>query len=242
MKRLWSLALAITLSAGCATSPQHQANADKVADANANVGIDYVHKGQYDLAVTSLRKALRFNPDHINANWALGISYDRLQEPQQADKYYRHAIELQPRSDIVNSYAVFLCQEGDTDKAVKYFKRALADPDYRRPSNALANAGLCLMRAKRPKDAEGYLRKALGHNPNQATALEQMAQLNYDRTQYLTARGFLQRLDAAGKMDDGSLLLAARTELALNERTVASSYLRRYNAHHPGAELALSQL
>lgn len=238
----WPLVLSLVLLAGCASSPAHRANSEKAADANANVGIDYVHKGQYDLAVTSLRKALRYNPDHINANWALGIAYNHLEEPEKANEYYQRAIDLQPRAQIINSYAVFLCQQGDTEKAVKYFKRATDSSDYRKPANAYANAGLCLMRAKRVADAEPYLRKALAHDPKQPTALEQMAQLSYNQGDYLKARGFIQRLDALGQMNDDALLLAARTELALNKRPVASNYLRRYNANHPGAELALSQL
>ena len=240
--RYWAAFAGLLLLCACATSPGERIDAEKVAEAQANIGIDYMRKGQYDRALSSLRKALRFNDDHVNANWALGITYSRLKNPDQADQYYSRAVQLSPRPDILNSYAVFKCQQGQTDDAVDLFQRAADNPLYAMPEDALANAGFCLVGAQRLQPAEAYFRKALQRNPTQKTALQQMALLKYTQGDYFAARAFLQRLDAAGELGDDSLLLGARIELALNERGGAQAYLRRYNANNPGASLSLAQL
>lgn len=236
-----ALLLLIFLSA-CASSPEQRIDEEKVADANANIGIDYMRKGQYAPALESLRKALRFNDDHVDANWALGITYDRLNEPDEAQRFYSRAVQLQPRADILNSYGVFLCKQGQADKAVKNFERAAASAGYAATEDALANAGYCLVQANRLQDAEAYFRRALKRNPNQPTALLQMARLNYNQARYFPARAFIQRLDAAESLSNSSLRLAARIEMALNDRDAALDYLRRYNSKNPGAEVTLQEL
>ncbi len=239
---LAKLAILLVLLAACTTSPEQRIDEEKVAEANANIGIDYMRKGQYDLALNSLHKALRFNSDHVNANWALGITYDRLKEPVEAQRFYSRAAQLQPRPDILNYYGVFLCQQGQTAEAVSNFERAAANPRYAAPEDALANAGFCLQQSKRADEAEVYFRKALERNPKQQTALLQMATLNYNEARYFPARAFIQRLDAASTLNNESLLLGARIELALNEREAALGYLRRYNSGNPGAETTLQEL
>lgn len=242
MRQHLSLVIVALMLAACATSGKQRVDEEKVADANANIGIDYMRKEQYDLALTNLHKALRFNSDHVNANWALGITYARLQEPGEAQRYFARAAQLQPRPDILNSYGVFLCQQGQIDPAVANFRRAAENPRYTAPADALANAGYCLVQAARLDDAEKYFRQALQRNPKQPTALQQMAELNYSQGRYFPARAFMQRLDAATTLGDDSLLLGARIELALNERDAALDYLRRYNSNNPGAQLSLQQV
>lgn len=241
-KYAWPTLLLLIFLSACASSPEQRIDEEKVADANANIGIDYMRKGQYGPALESLRKALRFNSDHVDASWALGITYDRLNDPDEAQRYYSRAVQLQPRADILNSYGVFLCKQGQADKAVKNFERAAGSTGYAATEDALANAGYCLVQANRLQEAEAYFRKALKRNPNQQTALLQMARLNYDQARYFPARAFIQRLDAAGALSNSSLQFAARIELALNDRDAALGYLRRYNSKNPGAEITLQKL
>jgi len=242
MRRLLPLAFVVIVLSACASGPGQRIDAEKVADANANIGIDYLRKTQYDLALTSLHKALRFNPDHVEANWALGITYSRLKDPAEAEQFYSRAVQLQPRPDILNSYGVFLCQQGKTDQAISNFNRAADNPRYTASADAYANAGFCLVQSNRLKDAEGFFRKALKNDPKQKTALLQMAEINYKQSRYFPARAFFQRLDATSTLSDESLLLGTRIELALNERDTANEYLRRYNSNNPGATLTLQQV
>ncbi|MDN5937164.1 MAG: hypothetical protein L0H83_00720, partial [Salinisphaera sp.] len=176
------------------------------------------------------------------ANWAMALVSMRLQDYDSADRHFRRAIAARPAPDILNDYGVFLCQRGHSDKALNYFRQAATNPRYAQAADAWTNAGVCLARAHRGKEAAGYLRKALATDPKQGQALAQLARLRFQAGDYLAARGFLQRCDAVTPLQGDLLLLAARNELALGEANEARAYLHRYNSGHPGQTITMEQL
>lgn len=234
-----ALACALALSA-CATQPP--VNKGVAADANANLGADFLRKGDIDQAETYFRKALNYDDRNFSATWGMAVVNDRLGHAANAKRYYKKALDLRASPQVFNSYAAFLCQHGQVDQGVAYFKRAAGNPPYRGRADALANAGLCLQRAHREKAAIGYYRKALTANPSQVVALVNMARLEYAHGHYLNARAFLERADSVTDLDPEQLLLGARIELALNDRQAAESYVKRHNASRPAKAVSLSQL
>lgn len=237
-----ALAMALALLAACAADPAGQVDAQAAADANANLGIDYMRKGHNDLALERLQRALSYQPGHVRANWALAIVYARLQETTLADRHFQRAIAERPAPEILNSYGAFLCQRGQTEEAVELFVQAAGNPRYTNAADALANAGVCMARAGNADAAEQYLRRALALDAQQAQALGWMARLLVARGDHLGARAFLQRLDAVAALQGDLLLLAARNEIGLNDRGEARAYLRRYNLAREGQIMTMDQL
>ncbi len=93
---------------------------------------------------------------------ARGMLYDRLGKPEKADNEFRTALRLAPHDpDMINNYAVYLCQNGRTDEGVKNFLEAARNPLYRTPEAAYTNAGVCLRAAKRDDEARAAFMKAL---------------------------------------------------------------------------------
>lgn len=236
---IWALVGVMAL-AGCATTGG--VDKERAAEANADLGSDYLRKNENTEALSRFKRALGYDSDNVSANWGMAIVQDRLDEPDAARRYYEKAIDLQPSAPIYNSYATFLCKQGEVEPALKYFKRAADDPRYTGAPDALANAGLCLHRAGQPEAAERYYRDALAADGSQVTALTHMARLMYEQSEYLKARAFIERADAATELDAEQLLLGARIELALNDRQAAAGYLERHNASRPEATLSLRQL
>lgn len=234
------LACAIVL-AGCAGRDNVVDNS-RAAEANASLGADFLRKNDNEQALSRFKRALGYDGNNVSANWGMAIVSDRIGETDDASRYYKKALDLQPGPTIYNSYGVFLCKQGDVDAAIKYFKRAANDPRYSGSADALANAGLCLHRAGQPEVAERYYRDALAANDSQLTALADMARLKYEQGDYLRARAFLERADSVDTLDAEQLLLGARIELALNDRDAAGTYLERHNASDPSASLSLRQL
>ncbi|MDA3920697.1 MAG: tetratricopeptide repeat protein [Salinisphaera sp.] len=212
------------------------------ASANASMGADLLQKKQNDQALTYFRKALGYDSDNFTANWGMAIVNNRLGRADEANTYYRKTLQLHPGPAIDNSYAAFLCGQGKTDQAIKYFDKAAAAPQYADAGDALSNAGLCLYRAHRLDAAAGYFRKALAREPKQFTALTHMAAIEYSQQDYLHARAFIERAGAVAALDTDQLLLAARIELAMNDIPAAKSYLKRHNANQPTQAMSLSQL
>lgn len=236
------LLAAAVLLAGCAGGPEPAG----AAAANADLGMEYLRNGDEVEAIRWLEKALEYEPRHVDAHWALGIAHDRLNEPEAADRHYRRAIGIQDRPEILNGYGVFLCRQGRTDEALKYFQRAVDDPRYPGPADALTNAGLCLARAGDQDRAERYFRRALRHDERHRPALAALARQSLERGDALRARGFFQRLGATATSEtpltDDWLLLGARIETALGDRTAASAYLQRYNERNPEDRRRLDNL
>jgi type IV pilus assembly protein PilF len=228
-------------AAGCATGRDAVDN-QRAAEANASLGADFLRKDDNEQALSRFKRALGYDSANITANWGMAVVSDRLGEIEDARSYYEKTIDLQPGPQVYNSYAAFLCRQGEVDRAVKYFKRAANDPRYPGRADALANAGLCLHRAGRSEAAEQYHRDALAADDGQFTALTDMARLKFEQGDYLRARAFNERADSVAQLDAEQLLLGARIELALGDRRAAGAYLERHNAREPSATLSLRQL
>lgn len=241
-RRVLVLVAAVALLTACASAPEHVINDQEAATANAKLGIDYMHKGELNKALTTLQQALHYNPKQVSANWALAIIYHRRHEEDKANTHFRRALQAQQRPEILNSYGAFLCDRGKTEGAVRAFSRAAGNPSYKTPADAWANAGLCLQRAGKTGQALHYYQLALEDNARHAPALWRMAQLQYAQNNYLQARGFLQRLQDVTTLSPEALVLGARIELALHNRPNARAYLQRYNAGHPTHPRSLEQL
>lgn len=237
---LGPLAVVALLLAGCATDGG--VNRQDAAAANANVGADYLHKGQNDRAQQAFRKALGYDKNNFIANWGMAVVNERLNQPADASRYFEKTLSIRSAPEVYNSYAAFLCEQGKVDAGVANFKRALASSETADRAASLANAGLCLYRAQRVDEAADYFQRALKIDPKQVKALTRLASIEYHARNYLSARAFIERADAATKLNADQLLLAARIELALDDRSAAAAYLKRHNANQPKATRSLSQL
>jgi type IV pilus assembly protein PilF len=196
-----------------------------IAEANLNLGIAYIQQGQYQQALDKLNRARIAQPDYAPTYNTLGVLYQRLGENAEAEKYYQHAIKLNPMdSAALNNYGQFLCQSNRFDEAEKTFMESASNPLYPTPEIAITNAGTCALNNDRPDLAEGYFKQALDRNPRIAPALFQMAELSYNRGEYLPARGFLQRYLEDNKHTSRSLWLGIRIERELGNKNAVSSY------------------
>lgn len=232
--------LGVASLAGCAGTPD--IDKQHAADTNANVGAEYLRNNYNEQASDAFQRALHYDSDNFTANWGLAVASERLDSPDQARRYFERALHIRQAPVVYNSYGVFLCEQGDTAAGLKNFQQALASPNEADKASTLANAGLCLTRAGRPNEARGYFEKALVADPAQPQALTNLADMAYHAGNYMRARAFIERADAATTLSADDLLLAARIEQAMGEQGAATSYLKRYNANQPAATKSLSQL
>jgi len=245
---------AVALVTGCASSnvsqtdPRRSGSAVervspvRAAEVNTRLGVGYFERGDIQLAMQKLEQAVEQDSEHVPAHLALGIVYQSIDRNEKALQHLRTAVRLAPDDGGAhNSLAALLCQVGRYDDAERHFRLALEDPFYATPGVALANAGSCARRDGREKDAERYLREALEYNPQNRTALFNLAGLSFDNGDAFRARAFLQRLEAAGGLSARGLLLAVRIERALGSDTVAQRYAAMLSDRYPDSPQA-SQL
>ncbi|MGH8125638.1 MAG: type IV pilus biogenesis/stability protein PilW, partial [Rhodanobacteraceae bacterium] len=154
-------------------------NKQAAAQTHTQLASAYMHEGQLKKAETALRKALSFDDAYIPAHTMLAILDWHIKRLQDANKEFRAAIALDPSNgDTNNNYGKFLCEQGKRQEAMRYFKRALADPFYKTPARANTNAGECLLQGNDYAGAASYLHKALELDSKYGAALLAMAELD----------------------------------------------------------------
>jgi type IV pilus assembly protein PilF len=240
---LISLSLSLVLT-GCITTTTGAGSMpppslDEASELNLQLGIGYLRRGDLQGAQLKLEKAVEQNPDLVMAHIMLGLVYERLGDDDIAEISYRRAVAIGPRDpDALNSLGVFLCHEDSGRlEALKLFNRALDVPQSEAFSNRAmlnTNAGICA----KPEDlqqAEKYLRTALSLDPKFSVALIQLADVAYQRENYLQSRAFLERYMSQDKVSPTALWLAVRVESAMDDVTAANEYGRRLKEDFPAS-------
>lgn len=116
------------------------------------------------------KRALRYDPMHLDANYLLGTLYAEKRELPKALKFLQLAAEINPRSHMIqNNLGNVYKMSGQIDKAMECYRRTLEiEPNMPEVQNNLGNiyknnqqfveAEACYLRAllSRPDFVEGY--------------------------------------------------------------------------------------
>jgi type IV pilus assembly protein PilF len=247
IKKLWLAILfaAFSMLIGCnsagGTRPvQHVAPDAKAADLNMRLGLKYLQRGDYAIALEKLEKALKQNPNLPSAHNTIAILYQRLEENDKAESHFKEAIARQPDySAAYNNYGVFLCQQERYREAEQNFLKAVQNPLYESPAQAYENAGLCVNRIPDQTLAEKYFRKALQLDPDLSKSLLQMAKLRLLNIDYLDARSYISRYKEIADWSPQALFTAIKIEHHLHDENAVSSYALLLRARFPDSDEAL---
>lgn len=216
----------VVFLAACASSGSNRGEADRsAAETNASLGQAYMERGQYEIALEKLKRAVAHDETYAPAHTLLGRLYENLGETDLAEKEYAMAVKFDPTDgDANNNYGAFLCATGRYEQAMPYFMTAVKDPFYETPQVAYANAGNCSLERGDLDKAEVFLRQSLKFDEKFASALLSMADVSYLKGSYLRARAFLQRYETVGTLNEDSLFLGYRIESKLGDTTSADRY------------------
>jgi type IV pilus assembly protein PilF len=231
------------LLGGCASQqerdPYDETNTQKAVESNTALGLEYMNRGQYEVALGKLKKAVREDPNYAPAQTVLAVLYEQLGEQELAGRHYKRAYEAAPADvDVNNNYGVYLCKTGKEKQAIEHILLALDDPFYATPAIALTNAGSCALGAGNLEEADGYLRRALKIEQELPDALLNMARLSYEQKKFLTARAFMQRYEASASHSPDTLLLAYRIETASGNSKAATTYKLMLESNFPESDQA----
>ena len=240
--------IAVLALIGCAATPDPgpntRAGMDRVspvrtAEVNTRLGIGYLERGEMQIAMEKLQTAVRHDPEHVPAHVTLALIYEELGNSSQAERHFRQATRYAPDDGAtLNSYAVFLCRQGDFEAAEENFSRATQDPFYGTPEVAWLNAGACARRSGELEQAETHLRRALEIDSELPGALYHLAQLYYQQEEAFRARAFLQRFEATGEIEPGALLLGYQIESSLGNAVDANQYVSKLEDRFPDSREA----
>jgi type IV pilus assembly protein PilF len=230
---------ALTLLLAACMTPQHPNKTRDAAAYNVQLGIAYLNQGDVALAKDKLDRALAEAPDSADVHSARAMLFERMREPNKADAEFRTSLRLAPHDpQVVNNYAVYLCQNGRTEEGVRRFEEAAHNALYRTPEAAYTNAGVCLRAAKRDEEARADFGRALRIRPNFAEAAYQLTELQFQHGELAPARAgidaFLGNYEATADL----LLLGVRVARAQGDKVAAQRYARRLQMDFPGTDQA----
>ena len=188
---------------------------------------------QLAVAQDEFESALALDGNHAGANYAMAVLSWSTSQPREAESFFKKAMSASPdEAGIRRDYGRFLCSEGRNEEGMRQLEKVLAIPTHPDEAMAQAAAGVCVVESD-PDRAEGFFRAALKAEPTLGAALYNMAVIQYDRGEYLSARAFLERYFASNRETPESLLYAARVETALGDQAVAEDYRMRLRTRFP---------
>jgi len=236
----WLPAALLALLAGCASSSPSGTqfkDTHNAAIANTQLGSAYMHQGDLALAKEKLDKAVQQDPDNPEVHSVRAMLFERLGQTKEADSEYRTALRLAPNDpNVINNYAVYLCQNGRTDEGVKRFEQAAKNALYKTPEAAYTNAGVCLRAAKRDDEARTNFIKALQIRPSFSDAVLQLADLQFHHNEYTQARALIDAYLTNFSENPDLLLLGVRVARAQNDALGAQRYARQLQMNYPGSD------
>ncbi|HEX7031320.1 MAG TPA: type IV pilus biogenesis/stability protein PilW [Gammaproteobacteria bacterium] len=226
-------ALALPLLSACVSTGGMQGSDLEAARVNTQLAMRYLQRGNVDIAMEKVDRALEQNDDYAEAWLVKGMILARAKEYDDADDYYERAARLgEKNSAVLNNVAAYFCSRGRFRDGEELFLKVAAMPTFARPAIAYTNAGMCARRIPEMARAERHLRRALELEPAYPLALWHMAELSLERGEPLSARAFLQRLEGVQPLGPDGLWLGVRVERELGdpeaERRYANILLRDF--------------
>ncbi len=210
----------------------------KKAQIYMELGVAYMQKQAYKIALENFNKSLEFDPYYAQAYESRAILYgEKLAQNDLALENYQLALKYAPEEGrIHNNYGRLLCRLKKYEEAETEFMIAARHPLYQRAYLAYLNAGLCAKEADDKIKAEQYLREALQRHPKFAIALKEMALLSLENRDYLSARAYLQRYSALAKHTAQTLKIGIETEYFLNDLNQMNHYVSLLRQQFPDSK------
>lgn len=141
--------------------------------AELNQAIQYQNAGQFELAIGLLQRILAVDPEHVEANYTLGMLLHRAKRSSLAVPLLRKAVALRPKLfDAVYNLGTVERAAGLLADAQINLERAVV----LKPTSSLAHVtlGLLLVDLNRIDDAERMFQRAVALQPRNAEAHSQL--------------------------------------------------------------------
>lgn len=225
---------------GCAVKTERVGvDTKKASIANAELGVAYLSRGQYDVAMNKLKKAINFDDENTNAHHYIAELYRRLEQNNLASEHFKIAMDLNEEdSSIKNNYGIFLCGTGEYSKGLALFNEVLLDPLYSDKGKAYENMGLCTKKQGNIRITEKYFQTALKFNANLPAALLGLAQISFDKKNINAAESYFNRHNKISRHSAQSLWLGVLIERKKGRSGRSGSYVLKLKGNFPDSKEA----
>ncbi len=237
-RQLIILVLAVSLSA-CVTTGDEKPkkwDSEERAESHVELGVNYLQRGQYEVAREEIDLALSIDPKSDTALHAKGLLLERTGHTEKALKMLGRAVQMdQSNYEAANDYGIVLCQNGHYSKGIENLLRIESRLDNKFLSNTRLGLGICYFEQGTFAPAKEYFRLVLEIAPGLLQALLPMAEIAFKEQQFLSARAFIERYISFGGLSENALVVGADTELKLGDPDKAKEYIRELRRVYPNS-------
>jgi|GEM_PF-4349968 len=156
-----------------------------------NFAAIYGLKGDINMAMEFLQKALETMPDSPKANYAMAYGLMEKGDLNKAEEYLKVAISLAEDPKAYSLYSELCERQGRFDCAISHLERAI----YLEPENTgyLTRLGYLYKTADRPDDAEKAWLRAVSLGSREPEPYVNLGSLNYEKGKLRLAYRYYQR-------------------------------------------------
>jgi len=131
------------------------------AEARFNVGISHLREGRYDLAIDTIKQAIKSDPKNAFFYKGLGTAYAAKLKWADAILSYQKALELNPYYvDVKNDLGAAYLLSGKRDEGKKEFISLFSDPTNPNPEMTARNLGQAYLEEKNYAEALNWFSTA----------------------------------------------------------------------------------
>jgi len=181
---------------------------------------------KYDLALKILLDAIKIFPNEVSLIINIGNIHNYRGRPDQAESYYKKAIEIEESKEAYNNLSVIYLDSDNIDSAISCSKKAIAiDSNY---IDAHCNAALALQRNGNYESAITHAKIVLEHDANNEKALIILYSLYQNTCNWCEMDLLEKKLDSMiGNGEEHPFIGVSRTDnLEINFK-IATSYANK---------------
>jgi type IV pilus assembly protein PilF len=182
------------LAACSTTNARDQEKHWSQAQLYIDLGLRYMEKGNYNVALTKLKKAHALDDENFSSHNALAIFYDTTSNDDLARYHYKRATVLAPDNpSVLNNYGRFLCQHGDVKNGLGMLSKAANLPSNHKLWLTYRNVGQCQVLNGDLVLAENNFLQDIERNDSYGPVFLDLVKLKFSNREFHLARKYFYR-------------------------------------------------
>jgi type IV pilus assembly protein PilF len=235
------VAVMFFLAACSTTNSRDQEKRWSQAQLYIDLGLRYMEMGNYNVALTKLKKAHALDDENFSGHNALAIFYDTTRNDDLARYHYKRATVLAPENpSVLNNYGRFLCQRGDVKNGFGMLSKAANLPSNHKLWLTYRNAGQCQVLNGNLVLAENNFLQAIEQNDSYGPVFLDLAKLKFSNREFHLAGKYLDQFFTVHVETPASVLLAYQIAKQLGHLNATEQYKQKLKEHFPASAEAKS--
>ncbi len=185
-----------------------------------------LQSNKFDSALNVLLDAIKIFPNEVSLIINIGNIHNYRGRPDQAESYYKKAIEIEESKEAYNNLSVIYLDSNNIDLAISCAKKAIAiDSNY---IDAHCNAALALQRNSDYESAITHAKIVLKHDESNEKALIILYSLYQNTCNWCEMDLLEKKLDSmVGNGEEHPFMGISRTDNLEVNYNIAKSYVKK---------------